>query len=195
MSGVKLPFYTEEQWYTRDRVMRIQDVQINLEVADELFAVPMPAGMASFLVLAGDWKVALQTRQQPGQPWTDSERESKIESLMGGALIRETFENEQGATLRTLSYDQFQERYRMTEFDSVRNQMDVQEGTLAEGRLELSNAETGTTWTGFGMTFHTRTAYSELGKDRFLVEQAISIDGGESWFVAAKATYTRAEQE
>jgi hypothetical protein len=96
--------------------------------------------------------------------------------------------------LRTLSYDRFQQRYRATEVNDVRNLMDVMEGEFDEaGRLTLSNVESGTSWAGFGMTFHTRAEFFDISSDGFTLEEAISIDGGENWFVAARSIYTRAE--
>ena len=55
----------------------------------------------------------------------------------------------------------------------------------------MTNVETDTSWSGFGMTFHTRATILDVGKDGFTVHTEISIDGGENWFLAAKEEYTR----
>ncbi len=70
--------------------------------------------------------------------------------------------------------------------------MDVQEGTFDEqGKLVVSNVETGTPFEGFGMVFHQRSSFWGDSPDTFQMEAETSMDGGESWFVSAKATYTR----
>ena len=40
VDGVKLPFFTETQFYTRHRVMQIESVETNVEIDDALFAMP-----------------------------------------------------------------------------------------------------------------------------------------------------------
>jgi len=193
--GVVIPFLTEAQWYTRSRAMQIEEVAINVDIDDAMFAMPAPEGMGPLLDIVGNWNVAVQQRQQPGQDWQNSERSSSIESLFGGGVVRETYTTAGGnQVLRTLSYDRFKKRYRVTEVNDARNLMDVLEGTIDDdGRLSLNNVETDTSWAGFGMTFHTRAEFFDIGADGFSLEEAISIDGGENWFVAGKSTYTRAE--
>ena len=76
--------------------------------------------------------------------------------------------------------------------------MDIRQGGLSDdGRLTLSNVETGTTQLiqGGAMTLHARTSIFDIREDGFEMETEVSTDGGESWFVAAKATYTRQEPE
>ena len=94
--------------------------------------------------------------------------------------------------LRNFSYDKYNERYRITQIDSRRNQIDVQEGVFDDdGKLVVSNLETGTSWSGFGMTFHGRMSLFDITADGFKVEYETSTDGGENWFLNGKATYTR----
>jgi hypothetical protein len=151
--------------------------------------------MGPFVGLAGQWKVKTETRQQPGADWQESEREGKIEAMMRGALMQGRFVTEGGTeAIWTLSFDSFNEEYRYTAIDGQRNQLDVREGTFDDdGKLVLSNLDSGTSWSGFGMTFHTRMTMFDLGDDGFKAHAEISNDGGENWFLAAKSEYTRAQ--
>lgn len=45
------------------------------------------------------------------------------------------------------------------------------------------------------MTFHQRNSYFDISQDGFQVEQETSIDGDENWFVNAKLTYTRQQEQ
>jgi hypothetical protein len=194
VEGVQIPFFTETQWYTRDRVMVIDSVEVNVDIDDALFSMPAPPGMGPFMVLDGSWKVSVQQRNQPEAPWNESERESTIESLMGGAAMRERFTSQGNEVIRVLSFDRFQERYRVTEISGRTGLMDVREGEIGDdGRLVVTNVESGTTWSGFGMTFHARMSIFDVESDSFAVEFETSIDGGENWFLNGKAAYTRAE--
>jgi hypothetical protein len=79
----------------------------------------------------------------------------------------------------------------VTQIDANRTQLNVQEGNFDDaGRLVVSNVDTGTSWSGFGMTFHSRVSVFDVGDGGFKVEHETSTDGGQNWFLNAKATYT-----
>ena len=198
VSGVKVPYLVESQWYTRDRVMTVDQVELNVEVDDAMFRMPLPLGMEPLRHLAGSFHVTVGQRGQPDGPFNDSEYASAIQPRMGGALLEEEFEDASGIKyLRTYSYDRFGERYRMTQMSSRTNHMDVREGSLGDdGRLTLSNRETGTKQIiPGGPTVYARTVLFNITEDSFQTETEVTIDDGANWWVAAKATYTRQAEE
>ncbi|MCP3961913.1 MAG: DUF1579 domain-containing protein [bacterium] len=198
VGDLKVPFYVESQWYTRTRVMEADEVTVNVEVDDGVFSVPPPPGMDKLLPMVGEWHVKLEQRPNPGAPWSENERTVTVEPAMGGALLREGLTTSQGVRVEnTLTYDQFRGRYVMTSMNDFTSHMDIQEGNFDEetARLTLSNATTGTSWTGFGRTFHERNSYFDITADGFKMEQETSIDGGENWFLNAKMTYTKKTEE
>ena len=197
VDGVMVPFFTEAQWYTRHRIMAVDKIETNVDVDDDLFRMPLPPGMDLLGSLAGSWNVALSTRRQPDAEWQDSERTSTIEALINGGMLQESYRTPSGVeVLRTYSYDRFNERYRITQIDSHRNQMNVQEGAFdGNGKLLASNVETGTSFIGGEGTFHGRLSIFDITDGGFKVEYETSTDGGESWFLSAKATYSRSDDE
>jgi hypothetical protein len=195
VDGVMVPYFTEAEWYTRNRVMEIDEVVTNVEIDDAVFRMPAPPGMQPLQPLIGTWNVSVSQRQSPEGAWQDSERQATIEGLMRGGILEESFTTDSGVeVLRTISYDRFNESYRVTQIDSRRNQLNVQEGQLGDdGKLIVSNVETGTSFTSQGTTIHGRVSFLEITDDGFQVEYETSVDGGENWFVNAKAIYTRVE--
>jgi hypothetical protein len=193
VQGLKIPFYVESQWLTRSRVTQIDEIVTNLEVDDALFVMPPPAGMGLLAPLVGTWTVAVARRRGPDDEWQESERESTISATLRGGLLEERFNMGDGAAvIRTLSYDKFNKRYRVTQIDGRRNQMNVQEGEKdVDGRVVVSNLETGTSWSGRGTTYHSRMAIFDITDEGFKMEHETSTDGGESWFLGARATYAR----
>ncbi len=192
VDGVMVPHYVEKQWYTRLRIMEVDQVETNLEIDDGLFHMPLPGEMNLMQAMVGTWNVKTEQRRSPEAPWQENQVTSTIAARMGGALLEETFVGPDGIEgLRTYSYDRFKERYRLTQINSFTSHLDVQEGAFEDGRLTVSNAETDTAWQGFGQTFHQRLSFFDITPDGFKAEAEQSVDGGENWFVNRKATYTR----
>ena len=192
VEGVMIPHYIESQWYTRNRVQHVNSVELNVDIDPAIFAMPAPPGMEPWMALAGDWNVTVERTPRPGAPPTTSERTSKIEMLLGNALMQESFEDDGEQVLVQLGFDRFHEVYRRTAVDSDRGQLDVQQGTQNDdGAYVFDNLETGTSFSSGDRTIHVRTTYSELSADGFVINTEATVDGGESWFTASTATYRR----
>jgi hypothetical protein len=193
VGGVMIPHFIESQFYTRHRITEVHDVAVNKELDDALFAFPIPTGMDRVAALAGTWEVKVESRSSPRQPWEESTREALIEPLARGAMLQQTYVDQDGTeVVSSLVYDRFREVYRLAAVNGFTTHLDLQEGGFDdEGRLTLSNLETGTEWTGFGRTFHGRSAIFDLSEDAFQVESEISTDGGENWILVERMTYTR----
>lgn len=193
IQGVKVPFYVEAQFYTRDRVMHVDSVEFNVDVDANLFSMPLPPGMAPLKHLVGSFHVKVETRSQPGANPENSETQSSIEAQLGHGLLQERFQTAEGDdVLRSFSYDAFAKTYRITEIDSDRNHLAVMEGNFDDaGQLSASTMETKTTWETFGYTVHTRLNVKDISETGFTIETDLSIDDGENWFTAVKAEYQR----
>jgi hypothetical protein len=193
VSGLVLPFSIESQWYTRERSLRIEQVEVDVPVDEAIFRRPPPTGMAPLLSLAGEWTVAEQRRDNPGAPFRDSARESRIESLLGGALLQETYTSTEGnGVLRSFTYDRFRKRYRITEVNEQQTFMDVLEGDFDDQQhLVVHNTATNTPSHAFGLTIHARLRIADITESGFRTEEEYSIDGGKQWMVFVKNVYTR----
>lgn len=196
VAGVKVPFRVESQWYTRERILQADSIEAGVPIDDSVFRMPPPTGMGPLLSLSGSWKVAVAQRNSPGAPWRDSERESTIEALLGGAVIQERFTTPRGSqVLRSFTYDRFRKRYLITEVNDTSTYLDLNAGDFDDQkRLVVSNQSTGTTFEAFGMTFNSRLTISEITPDGFKIEEEVSTDGGKEWFLQTKATYTRRKE-
>jgi hypothetical protein len=196
VEGVMVPFYKETQWYTRDRVMRIDRIAFNVPVDDAIFAMPAPPGMGPILAMEGSWAIAVEQRSSPDAEFQASESSGKIETRLGRALIRSEIVTADGNTiLWDLACDAARETYRMTSINDAQTYINVLEGQMGDdGRLVLSNVETGTTLEMFGMSIYTRASIFDVTEDGFKIDFEASTDGGESWAVMAKQTFSRAEE-
>lgn len=192
VEGVMIPFYVESQWYTRNRVMEVQEVEINSTLDADLFRMPAPTGMGDLQVLAGTWNVKRESRQQPNGPFEETAMEAEMTPRLRGALMELTYtSSDDRQVVSQLSYDRFADVYRLVTIDDITTYMDVQEGPMADGKLTVSNSETNTRFETFGFTIKERTSFSNISADGFEVEVESSMDDGESWFVSNKMTFSR----
>ena len=194
VSNVVVPYRVESQWYTRERIFNVKSVELNVPVDDAMFKLPPPPGMAPVMPLVGKFQVATQQRDNPQAPWADGKRDSSVATAIGGALLEERFTADGSDVVRTLSYDRFRKRYRLTEISADTRMMDVEEGELADGKITLSNEKTGTSLEMFGSTIHTKTVIHDITPDGFAIDRDVSTDGGKTWFTASKAVYSRAKE-
>ena len=192
VDGLQIPHYVESQWYTRNRVWEVHKATVNGTIDNSLFTMPGPTGMDLFSQLAGTWNVKVESRQQPQAPFTESERTAEATSRLRGAMLELAYTTEDARNVMAqLSYDRFNEMYRLATIDDTTTYMDVQEGKLEEGVLTVSNQETSTYFETFGFTIKERTTFKELSADAFQVEVESSMDGGENWFVSSKLSFER----
>ena len=195
VGNVVLPFFQETQWYTRDRILEVDEVVINPAVDDAIFEFPPPTGMGELASLIGNWMVKVEHRDYPQAPFAESERTVVVEGRVRGGLLQETYVTDDGfSTVRSLSYDRFREVYRLAQISSFASYLDVLEGGFDdESRLVLTNIDSGTTLKIFGLELHERLSIFDIEEDSFRIEQESSSDGGETWNVLTKLHYTRSD--
>jgi hypothetical protein len=193
VQGVKIPFYWEGQWYTRLRTMEAESVTLNAEVDNDLFEMPIPEEMERLADLAGDWTVKIERKLSPRSPWTESERQSTIESHLRGNLLEERYADERGVDfLLNLSWDRFRQIYRLTRIDDSVALLDIHQGVFdGEGKLVFTDLETGTPYEFDGNTVNVRITLSEITPEGFRMEIDRTRDGGENWIAFERLTYSR----
>lgn len=196
VSGVRVPYLVESQWYTRERIFHVSDVKMNVEMDEAQFKMPPPPGMEPYQSMAGDWNVAVQQRGDPSAPFRDVKWDSKIQLLLGGAVVEERYTTARGnQVIRSLTYDRFRKHYKVTEVNELSTFLDILDGNLDDQkRLIVSNMASGTSSSQFGQTIHGRLTIKDVTSDSFTIEEEASLDGGKEWFVTMKAAYTRAKK-
>ena len=191
VADLTLPFLVESLFDTRHRVMEVREVSFNAAPPPGVFDFPVPEGMGRLQGLAGTWTVQEESRLTPRQPPVTVERQGEIVARLHGGLLEEHFESGDLAVSRSLSYDRFRGVYVLTQMNNFSHHLDVQRGTFEDGRLLLTNEDSGTTWDAFGTTLLDRHTISEISAQRFVWEQERSFNGGRSWFVSRRSVYTR----
>jgi hypothetical protein len=180
VAGVMIPHVVESEYFIRHRRLVIETIEPNPELPPELFSMPPPF---------------------PPAPWQEQEATtSALTPVHGGAALQEEIAvTAAGRTTRSLvtwSWDRFAKRYRVAVLDDFTSHLNVFEGDWGEdGRLVLSNADTGTRRPGEGEPLTERIVLSDVTADGFTVEHQYTPDGGATWAGSLRLTYTRGGAE
>ncbi len=201
VAGVLLPHVVETELGNDYLLLEIAGVRVNIEIDDEVFSRPLPAGMEDLATLAGRWRVRIESRDDPAvnperteKPWEESETVSVIHRRFAGSFLEEEIAVTTARPRRVrrqFTYDRFRDVFRIVYFDTFTNHLDVLEGQLAEGRLTVSNRDTGTPTQVYGQAYHAREILHDIEPDSFKLDREISTDGGNTWHPDIRFTYTR----
>ncbi len=203
VAGVLLPHRVETELGNDFLVLEVERARANLEIDDAVFARPLPVGMEHLRSLAGHWRVEIESLDDPAvhterlKSWTRDETVSVIHSRSGGSLLEEEIAVATGRprqVRRLISYDRFREVYRIAHFDTFGEHLDILEGKLVGGRLELTNLKADTSTRIYQTTLHTREILHDLQPDSFKLDREISSDGGEHWLPAIRFVYSRSPE-
>lgn len=195
--GVRIAHRVEVEVGYNFEVMEVQEAEVNPEIGDEEFRMPLSEGMERIRGLAGRYKVTYESRPDPAVPIVEQgEMEVEVRPAYGGALLEEELTYPMLATPRRVkrwrSWDRSQEIYRTALFDSMTGHVDVLEGRFEDdGRLVVSDVGTGTSWTASGRTYHTREVTYDIGSEGFRVDLESSFDGGKTWAGKVSFVYSR----
>lgn len=144
----------------------------------------------------GEWTIHWQIRNADGE-WSDhGTSPAKIEKILNGAGVTESFVMKSGDTIYNLhgmiAYDEIRQVYRGAFLDDVTGLLDIYEGQKDGDTLVLDNLQSQTfakTEDGTEMAFRLSFTYKDADNYDILAE--ISTDRGKHWFPYIKGQYKR----
>lgn len=208
VEGLRIPFLVEKEYKSRNTALVVSRAVVNPELGEDAFRMPLSPPMEALRLLEGRWSVTVEHRQGPDQPWQRQEglRAEFLPMVSGLAMVERLAGRGLGGepmkVMRTYSFDRWGEVYRLSQVDDASGQMRVFQGApTGDERIVVSNVDTGTRAKAGAdrelterWTFHGLSPEGGLTGERgesFRVEWELSVDGGESWFVAGKFEYRR----
>jgi Protein of unknown function (DUF1579) len=196
VQGLVLPHHMEMEYGIRNLAFDVAKVEIDAPVDPALFRRPLPEGMTALAPLGGDWQVTVEQKPDPKAPPVTTKTASTITPLLGGTALQERLTwDDQGRPVeevRTWSWDRFRKVYRLAAIDDVNGHLDIYEGTLAEGKLTLGNAETRTALTTpEGKAVLGRYTVSGITPAGFRLDWESSRDDGKTWTPAGSFIYAK----
>lgn len=196
VQGLVLPHHIEMEYGIRNLAFDVAKVEVDAPVDPALFRRPLPEGMTALAPLGGEWQVTVEQKPAPNAPPVTTKTTSTITPVLGGTALQERLTwDDQGRPVeevRTWSWDRFRKVYRLAAIDDVNGHLDIYEGTLADGKLTLANAETRTALTTpDGKAVIGRYTVSGITPTGFRLDWESSRDEGKTWIPGGTFLYAK----
>ncbi len=199
VAGVMIPHRVELEVGNEHRIMEVTGARANVDIDPRAFRLPPPIGMEALRRLAGRFEVKAESLVVGLPPrWVGTTATATVRADFADARLEE----EMSVVLsrvplrirRLFTYDRFRDLYRVAQFDNGTAHLDVYEGRFDDdGRLVMTNVAAGTPWEDYRGVHHSRQILYDLTDGGFKVDVEVSADGGETWVLDHRFTYSRAE--
>jgi len=188
VDGLLIPFFIERTFWQRDRVMQIENIDINPDFDKTWLEMPKREEIKKLAFLQGNWDVKMEVWTRRGTWHPIGQTVSNID-FTATNILQEKMKLERTFPIDvTLSYT-FNEtigKYRISVLDDLSSSFEVFEGDFTDTEFIYDN-------TIEKKDVCTQIKLSEIGGDAFILTRSISQDKGETWQQRDKFTYTRSE--
>ena len=196
VDGLVLPFFTDRTFWQRDRVLQIENVEINPKIDENIFVMPRRKEIDKLTFMQGEWNVKVEAWTRRGT-WYDMGNTTSSISFASTNMLQENITYERTFQIsKTLnySYNELSENYRISVFDDLSSSINIFQGGFIDTSFIYDD-----TRISFGDSINEGNAYfqfsiSNIKKDSFIIERKNSTDGGKTWNPRDKFTYTRKEE-
>lgn len=191
-----LPHHIESEFTTRHRVIHINKVTVNPDLAAEVFSRPQAPALQPLNQLSGTWQVAVKTRQSPRQPWQEEQTRAVITPMLDGQMLQETIAYGKATPanfLRQYSFDRSRDRLLIVQTDSFTNNTAILVGAKTDAGWQWHNSETNSGWKFGESTMLDRITLKELSDTSFKLDLESSRDEGKTWELHTQLEYHKAD--
>lgn len=194
VDGLLIPFYVEREFWQRNRMLIIENVEINPEIDEHIFEMPPSEEIGKLSFLLGDWDVKVEALGRRG--WMPVDQTTSHIEFAELNRIQEniTYENTfvQAKTI-DYTYNLSTKKYRVSMYNAFSSEIDLLEGNFTDSTFVLENKHI-----HFGDSIpnaiYTQITYSRMETDSFLVDMKYSYDQGENWNPGERLVYTRRKE-
>ena len=193
VGGLVFPFFVERTFWQRDRILLVENIEVNPEVDLAIFVMPRRPEMEDLGFLEGDWNVTLEIMTRRGTWYTMGTTTSSI-AFISQNMLQEQITYERVFLIsktRNFTYSDAGENYRISEYDDLTTSLDVFEGIINDTSFVFDDVSSQFNSKGSDDTPNVRYVVSRGDKDSFVLERSVSADAGETWGPRDRFTYTR----
>lgn len=188
VDGLVIPFFVERTFWQRDRLMQIENVEINPTFDNKLLDMPKREEIKKLAFLEGKWDVKMEAMSRRGT-WRSMGQTLSAIDFASTSVLQEKIKVERTFPINiTLSYTYNDNcgKYRISLLEDLSSSFEVFEGDFSDNIFVFDNAKE-------KMATFTQFTLSDIGDEGFTLTRRISRDQGKTWQDRDKFTYTRSE--
>ncbi|WP_321316723.1 hypothetical protein [Labilibaculum sp.] len=193
VDGLVIPFFTERLFWQRDRMIQIEEIEINPEFDKNLLVMPQREEMSKLDFLKGDWVVKMEFMGRKGKYQEAGLTESNI-NYASTNLLHEKMSCENGFPTSlsiNYSYNGDTKMYRIAAFNDLTSSIDIFQGDFINDALVFEDTKINFTDEKNPTRNCKQFIYTIVDDNSFTVENKVSQDEGKTWNPQARFTYTR----
>ncbi len=193
VEGVVIAFYTERFFWQRDRIIQLAKVEINPDFDRNLMNMPRRKEISKLDFLKGEWDVKMEFAGPRGELREMGTTESKI-SYAATNMLQEEMNYERifpiGINVR-FTYNSDLKAYQISAFNDFTSNIEILQGNFTDKTLILNDTAVSFTDDKNPKKMCKQFSYTILDDNSFSVENKLTQDGGKTWKLSARFTYTR----
>jgi hypothetical protein len=188
VDGLVIPFFVERTFWQRDRVMQIDNIEINSEFDKQLLEMPKREEIKKLNFLKGVWDVKMEawTRKET---WRNTGETISNIDFTATNILQESIKVERTFPIditMSYTYSEASGKYRISVLDDLSSTFEVFEGDFTDTTFVFDNSlEKKDNYTQFTL--------SEISDEGFVLTRKVSRDKGVTWKPRDQFTYTRSK--
>lgn len=193
VDGLVIPFFTDRTFWQRDRILQIEEVEINPEVDESIFIMPRREEIAKLDFLEGEWNVLVEAWTRRGAWYnmgytTSSIQFTSINMLQENITYERTFLI---SKIIDYTYNESSDNYRISMYNDLSSSLSFFEGEFNDTSFVFddTNIKFGENEPEGNRNFQYVIRQFEM--DSLSVERNVSTNGGDTWDPRDRFTYTR----
>ncbi len=192
VNGLIIPFFVERMFGQRDRILGIEEVNLNVEVDEAIFKMPKSEEMQKLAILEGVWDVEIQ-KPAINKTWATFDHTVSTVSFETTNLMKQNISVDDyyvQSMLLNYSYKADIGKYILTTYNGFTSGLDVFTGGFEDGVFSVDNTKTSFGVAGVALSIMQMKIY-DISENAFTMEISSSRDKGESWNTAYKLNFKR----
>ncbi|RXQ95582.1 hypothetical protein EO244_06880 [Ancylomarina salipaludis] len=188
VDGLVMPFFIERTFWQRDRVIQIEDVEINPGFDQNWLIMPKREEIKKLAFMQGNWNVKIEAFTRRGT-WRPMGQTRSVIDFSDTNILQEKIKLEpdlpRNMTIN-YTYNEAKGKYRISILDDLSSTFEVFEGDFSDQDFIFDNSvEKEETYTQFSI--------SDRMANSFILMKKVSHDQGKTWQQNSRFTYTRCE--
>ncbi len=196
VDGLVIPFFIERTFSQRDRILQIEQVELNVPVDTSWFVMPRSVEMSRLAFLQGNWNVNVEMWYARANRWYLIDRTTSNIDFQSTNLLKEEIRYNNVFVRNKLihySYYSPDDNYRITVYDAFNSDIEVFSGALNDRSFVFDNhaAHPADTLAAIPLS---KYEWNRITNDSLVLSIHESYDAAKNWSPVEKLTYVRKKE-